>query len=453
MKNYWIYIPIETKVRELYGKILLASFATANGFNVVIGSKKDINSNISFFPRGIIFNFRLAKNFAKNYKRYKSYGHKVAAIDEEGLVTLKDELYIKYRVSEETLDTTDMFFCWGKKQASLIESEFKKNNCKIFITGNSRFDVLRPEFKSIFSDDIKKIKEKYGKIILINTNFGYANHFSGEQSAFHSLRKKGWMNNPEDEKYFFRRMEWQKFIYNKFLELIPLLSERFRDYNIIIRPHPSENHENWKKIEENFSNVFVVHLGNVISWIMSADVLIHNGCTTAIEAYLLGTAIISYRPLIVEDVESELPNKLSIECYQREEVFDSLNNILFGKNNFKSDKNKVDLGYHLSGFNEKTASEQIVDILSNYKISSRNQKINKLKFYIFNYLSFLKNIISKFINKEKNLESLNYLFHKTPDITITDISKIIKKLSKINKDFSNIKIEHINGTCFRLFRE
>ena len=58
----WLYIPIETKARDLYGKTLLASFVAINGFNVVLGSKKDINSRSLFFPKGIIFNVGLARN-------------------------------------------------------------------------------------------------------------------------------------------------------------------------------------------------------------------------------------------------------------------------------------------------------------------------------------------------------------------------------------------------------
>jgi surface carbohydrate biosynthesis protein len=225
MKRAWLYLPIETKVREFHGKILLASFAAMNGFNVVIGSKKDINSIVYFAPKGIVFSFGLAKNFSKSLIKLKKYGHKTVSIDEEGLVTLKDEFYLRYRVSKEALKNTDLFFCWGKKQASLVRKKAINTNCKIFITGNPRFDILRNEYRHIFDEDAKKIKRKYGKFILINTNFGYANHFSGNDYFIKSLKEKGWMKTAEDRKYYFRRIEWQKGIYESFKKLIPVLSK------------------------------------------------------------------------------------------------------------------------------------------------------------------------------------------------------------------------------------
>ena len=33
----WLLIPIETKVRELHGKLLLAAFAAKSGYNVIFG--------------------------------------------------------------------------------------------------------------------------------------------------------------------------------------------------------------------------------------------------------------------------------------------------------------------------------------------------------------------------------------------------------------------------------
>jgi surface carbohydrate biosynthesis protein len=288
----------------------------------------------------------------------------VAAIDEEGLVTLNDELYLRHRVSEETLNFNDIFFCWGKKQASLLaKNNLKKNNCKFFITGNPRFDMLRSEYRIIFNDEVVRIKEKYGKFILINTNFGHANHFSGDDFVLKSLRQKGWMKNPSDGKYFLRRIEWQKKIFKEFKKIIPKISEKFKNYNIIVRPHPSENHENWKKIEKDFTNVLVIHSGSVVPWIIASDLLIHNGCTTAIEAFLLGKMSIAYRPLVIKNLESELPNRVSSQAHNYKELIDILDNILNKNIIPRNNIEKKEIDQYIANISGKTASEDITSIL------------------------------------------------------------------------------------------
>ena len=50
---------------------------------------------------------------------------------------------------------------------------------KIRISGNPRFDVLRPELRGLFDGDARALREKYGPYILVATNFSRYNHFMG----------------------------------------------------------------------------------------------------------------------------------------------------------------------------------------------------------------------------------------------------------------------------------
>lgn len=449
----WLYIPIETKVRELHGKTLLACFAAANGFNVVIGSKRDINSRSAYLPKGTIFNVGLAKNLAKNAKKYKKNGHKVTAIDEEGLVTLNDNLYLRHRVSMETLDVTDMFFCWGKRQSDLIKRKAEGANCKIFVSGNPRFDMLRPEYKTVFNKDVEEIRKKYGKFILVNTNFGHGNHFAGDEFLLESFREKGWMEDPQDKEFFLRNIDWQKRMFEEFQKIIPKLSENFKDRNIIIRPHPSENHEFWKKIAKKHSNVSVVHSGNVISWLIASEVLIHNGCTTAIESFILGTKTVAYRPFIVADQETELPNVISMQTHNMAELLDTVDKII--NTHIFDDKEAVKKTYldvYLVGIHKKTASENIV---SHLQVDAGNVLksggINYFLLLYFEIFSLAKRMMQKIFFHADVSES--YLRHKMSDLSKNEISKIISDFSKINKGFANIRIRKIGGTCFHIYEK
>ncbi|MFQ5566453.1 MAG: surface carbohydrate biosynthesis protein, partial [Paracoccaceae bacterium] len=100
---------------------------------------------------------------------------------------------------------------------------------------------------------------------------------------------------------------------NAFLALIPELAEALKPDALVIRPHPSENRQTWYDAANGLDNVHVVHDGSVGPWLAAADVLIHNGCTSAVEAAIVGTPALSYRPVKAPGYDNDLPNGLSLE--------------------------------------------------------------------------------------------------------------------------------------------
>ena len=50
--------------------------------------------------------------------------------------------------------------------------------------GNPRFDLLRPELRSYFADDVADLRHRYGRYILVNSNFGRLNHLLPAQRIF-----------------------------------------------------------------------------------------------------------------------------------------------------------------------------------------------------------------------------------------------------------------------------
>ena len=89
LKKSILYLPVEISKRELDSKILLALKAINKNFIVVIGRKSPLIEYIKNSPPGIFLSIWGAhKNFKETYKNIKSYGHKIAVMDEEGLITL-----------------------------------------------------------------------------------------------------------------------------------------------------------------------------------------------------------------------------------------------------------------------------------------------------------------------------------------------------------------------------
>jgi hypothetical protein len=101
---------------------------------------------------------------------------------------------------------------------------------------------------------------------------------------------------------------------------VPVIAKAFPQTTIVVRPHPSEDHQQYRATFKPLSNVVVLHEGSVIPWIMGAMAIVHNSCTTGVEAFLLNRRTIAYMPVSDEVFDSRLPNGLSEVARSAEEV-------------------------------------------------------------------------------------------------------------------------------------
>ena len=153
---------------------------------------------------------------------------------------------------------------------------------------------------------------------------------------------------------FAERLERHKLeIFQRFLEMIPKLTHAFPNINVVIRPHPSEKPQCYHNIAAACERVHVVIEGNVIPWLLAAKATIHNGCTTAVEASLLGAPAVSFGPTKGEGHEFgeawRLPDLLS----HAGEDFETLRKIL----------EKIDAG-ELGYFNGTEREKVINEVLT-----------------------------------------------------------------------------------------
>ena len=184
---------------------------------------------------------------------------------------------------------------------------------KICVTGNPRFDVHRPDLRAVLADRAAQIRRQHGRYFLVNTKFSTFNGFAGSVKNVSGMRARGMLQTEEHEAEAKGLEAFQGSIFAMFMQLIGELSRGYPDYAIVIRPHPSENHEPWRLKAATLPNVKVVYQGNVAEWILASEICIHNNCTTGVEAYMLGKPSVSYRPFQNPRYDLFLPNALSSE--------------------------------------------------------------------------------------------------------------------------------------------
>ena len=77
--------------------------------------------------------------------------------------------------------------------------------------------------------------------------------------------------------------------FNEFNKVSDLFLDLDKDSSIpmiIIRPHPSEDHEPWERISKKLKKFKVVLEGEISPWINGSKAILHRGCSTSIQAYL-----------------------------------------------------------------------------------------------------------------------------------------------------------------------
>ena len=112
-----LILPIETSNREFDGKLLLALVAE-RGLHPLIGGQATMIGRVPSLPRSIFLSKGVRTGSRRIFTWLEKFGHTVAAVDEEALVPLAEELAL-LRVDPDCFRRVRLFFAWGDKNATL----------------------------------------------------------------------------------------------------------------------------------------------------------------------------------------------------------------------------------------------------------------------------------------------------------------------------------------------
>jgi surface carbohydrate biosynthesis protein len=368
---------VETKARELQAKLFLSCVAAEKGFRVILGDSREIRRNLASLPRGIFLDKSVAPSRAVLFSRYRRWGNHITAWCEEGLVINNAEQYLRRKVCVDALLQTEAFFTWGRFQSELIADRHPQAASRLHICGNPRIDLLRPELRGILTAETDAVRARFGSFVLVNTNFSLCNHHKGEAGFIAGLQKAGKMETPRDESFWRRWIDHKRIIFGAFQEAVAELSRALPDTRIVVRPHPSEDHDAWRRATESLANVVVAYEGNVAAWIMAAEAVVHNSCTTGLEAYLLDRPVVAFMPATSEELDHHLPNGVSHRAPDVRDLVLFLKEVLSGEEAGPEDENdrKRELVQRYIGSLEGPfAADTIVDELARVSARLRSQR-------------------------------------------------------------------------------
>jgi len=397
------------------------------------------------------------------FKVAHKVGHNIVAWDEEALVHLPPETYFSDRLSPVAMQYVSHLLAWGQGNANLWRQYPNlPNGIPIHLTGNPRVDMLRPEMRPFFTEDVEKIRKSCGNFILVNTNFNHVNAFSPEMNLFKPVKKPGDMPKfgrgarGMSREFAEGLRDHKQAVFQDFQQIVPAIERSFPEYTIIVRPHPTENQEVYRNIAAECKRVQVTNEGNVVPWILASKAVIHNGCTTGLEAYVMGVPAISYRKTVNDFYDLgfyRLPNLLSHQCFDFEELHAALGNILAGKLGPADGAERQELvNHHMVALDGPLACERIVDtceqILNDgteLRKPALRHRLNR--WYLAKGLG-LVNRYKSHLPGEFNKPAFQR--HRYPGISIEELRARLSRFQHILGYNEKLKVEEISDQIFRI---
>lgn len=457
----FLLLPVENQVRELDSRLFLATIAASRGLPSIIGPIREIDSHIYSFQGCLYLSKSMLSGRANIFKIMKQLGIVIFALDEEALVHLPPPIYFSRRLDSKSIGYVSHLFAWGSANAELWNNYPNlPSSATIHITGNPRIDLLRPELRSFYGTAVSEIKKMFGEYILINTNFNHVNAIDPtinlffKESSKNTNYRRGRASKGMTFEYASGLWKHKKAVFADFKKIIPSIEKAFPDHKIIVRPHPIENPQPYKRIAENSRNVIVTNEGNVVPWLLGSKLLIHNGCTTGVEAYVSGVPAVSFMQTkddIYDKGFYSLPNALSHQCDNFDQLIKTINKIIDGKLCLPN-VSQADLliKRNLASLSNEFASKRMVDVFLNTLNTYNHQNnyffLKRISAYFRTRRRALKKAKNHSIIKSNKNEE--FLRHRYPEISIETILDKINKFSTILHLKKNLKVDFLFDQTF-----
>jgi surface carbohydrate biosynthesis protein len=361
--NRLLYLPMEIASRELDSRLLLSVIALTYGFEVVLGQKWLIESNIRQMPAGIYLSKTLTRRDAESLGKARARGYFPAALDEEmpGLVISTPE-ELRW-IAPEAVAVTEAIFVAGEGNSGSVIARFPDAKDKVHMALNPRWDLLRTTFRSLFDDDVAQIRAAHGDFILINTNQGFTNSEKGTiDDILREQVRLGKIDPSNEEHVAYVRGIREMEAVNKTatIGLVAALRKAHPDLNIVLRPHPSERISTWTDAFPGDPAIRVLREGSAVPWIRASKLLIHTNCTTGVEAIALGKPAICLMPIESAVTRRYLSNRINPTVRSAEEALALIERVLSGAVATVYTPEMVDRFHHAMSFEDDRLGAQII---------------------------------------------------------------------------------------------
>jgi surface carbohydrate biosynthesis protein len=389
-----ISIIVDNPQRDLAGYAYLSEELVKNNFLVFLTPMYNFHEVFLINPDLVILNHarkeKLHSSGIDLIIKYCSLSNiKIVIIDSEGGL-FKNNLVNKYKkFINESASKIDKYFLWGSNKISLVN---KKNIGKYVVTGNPRLDLFF--LKNYNNKFLKEFDKK--NYILVNSSFPRLNPIKGDKISLKGLKKF------KKSRLYYN----QKLYFEKFLKFLKSFSKLNKNINFILRAHPFESAETYKKEFANCGNIEIVNKGDIFFYLKKCKFVINHNCQTSLDAILAGKNCINFSNYELTKGLSIL-DKISTRVDNEDQLKSVINKFLI--NNTVNDliKKRLLVAKYYNNVNQLSSLQIIKHIKLLFNKTPHNQAFNSsifriIKIYLKNrtFLGAIKFILKLFLGTQ-----------------------------------------------------
>jgi surface carbohydrate biosynthesis protein len=279
-----VCLVVDNPLRDLEGLVLLGRQLATRGATVTLVPMYEQGFDIpTLGPDLVLVNYTRPNN-ADLIKSYKRAGILVGVLDTEGIGGKDPDHFAEMVKKVGCTGLVDLYCVWGQAQHAAFLRHDTVPAELLHATGCPRYDFCATPWREALPKP--PLASGY---VLINTNFPvinprFSNGASDEQNA---------MVQAGFSREFARQVVVDAtHAHRSMTDTSIKLAKHFTETQFVLRPHPFENIASYDALAR-LPNVQVRQEGTSLEWINRARLLIHQNCSTAIEAAMLGVEPLS----------------------------------------------------------------------------------------------------------------------------------------------------------------
>ena len=376
------YFDVEIKRRELLSRLTVAALLAEKGCHVFIGERATISSIGRIIPEATIVKKSARSNSVTILSDLISSGYKIVNMEEEGVLVGSLDEYIGVDMPPDAVKLPAKHLLWGDKQAEHLTKLYPELKDKFLKVGNPRLHLWKGRYYGYYDNLSDDIKRDLGEFVLMSSNFAY---YTNRKHVKQMFTITGFLEKSENTKIYEENFKIVEFLFKEFVKVAKEIS--LRGVKVVFRPHPSESIDKIQEYFSDYNNIIVSSDYDVAPWILASKAVIHNCCTTGLEAVFMKKNTIAYTPNSVSQYKLNSVDKIAKVAFNVDELLDGI----FSPAEFHPSMMNLD-GYLADKIplNDIVSSLEAVQTKSFFDLNSVEISNNRYQFNKFFYTSTRK---------------------------------------------------------------
>ena len=416
---------MEIAVRELTGHLLFSVLAASRGHQVLIGPSNDIwlYKRLKLLPPGafMVKNMNIPLRSKNMYTSFIRDGFDMYCHEAEPAILWSDfEVFMKANnlTSDQYLPFKGVF-CWGERDFREYTKLFSDKKEIFHNTGSPRIDLWSPNLRMFWQREYLEELQPYILFVSNNSWVIGKRHWSEFLAIQRDLELT---ETDEIERELYKTIQKDLIMVEHVIFSLRDLAREHKDINFIVRPHPWDNEDYWRVALREQKNIKVIYRDTLSPWIAGATAIIHNSCTSALEASVQGVPVISYVPSEITDM-SDIANNCGVRVKSHQELHSAVISVLAESKEQKKSDRMPPLLRHLLSTDHELASLKMIREIEKSSEALGSNKLDGYSLLAITMARQSKSIIDKV--RRLDLSYQSYKFNKK------EVKETIKRMSDL----------------------